>query len=263
MKISVSNIGWNPGEDETVYRLMRDNGFTGLEIAPTRVIPEDPYDHIPEAVQFAEALRELYGFVIPSMQSIWYGRTEKLFGTEEERIRLTAYTKKAVDFAEAVGCPSLVFGCPKNRNLPEGADPDTAVPFFRELGDYAARHHTVIAMEANPSLYHTNYINTTREALRLIRKVNSRGFRLNLDTGTMIENNEDLSVLQGSEEWIHHVHLSEPGLGPLQERPLHRELAAYLRSFSYPGFVSIEAARCGDPEAPAAMMRYVSWLFAS
>ncbi len=262
MKKSVSNIAWGPEQDETIFRRMRDTGFSGLEIAPTRVIPEAPYDHLPEAVRFAGSLRERYGLVISSMQSIWFGRTEKIFGTAEERTRLTAYTRKAVDFAAAVGCRNLVFGCPKNRALPEGADPETAVSFFRELGDYAAARGTVIALEANPPLYHTNYINTTPEALRLIREVNSEGFRLNLDTGTMTENGEDVSVLEGSEKWIHHVHLSEPGLVPLRKRALHRELAAFLRSFSYDGFVSIEAGRLEDPAVTAGMMEYVAWLFA-
>ena len=45
-------------------------------------------------------------------------------------------------------------------------------------------------MEANPAIYNTNYINTTQEALDLIREVGSDGFRLNLDVGTMLENGE-------------------------------------------------------------------------
>ncbi len=262
MKISASNIGWRPEDDGTVYRMMRGYGFSGLEIAPTRVIPEAPYDHIPQAVRFADTLREQYGLVISSMQSIWFGITDRVFGTAEERTRLIAYTKKAIDFAEAAGCRNLVFGCPKNRVFPEGADPSAGVAFFRELGDYAASRHTVIAMEANPPIYHTNYVNTTPGALKLIREVNSEGFRLNLDTGTMVENGEDLSVLRGAEKWIHHVHLSEPGLVPLRRRALHRELADFLRSFRYEGFVSIEAGRQENLSAAAEMMEYVSWLFA-
>ena len=96
----------------------------------------------------------------------------------------------------------------------------------------------------------------------MIRQVDSEGFRLNLDVGTMIENGEDLSVLRGSEKWIHHVHLSEPGLVPLRKRALHRELAEFLRSFPYDGFVSIEAGRQENLSAVAEMMEYVSWIFA-
>ena len=263
MKISVSNIAWGPEDDEAVFRRMREYGFSGLEIAPTRIIPDAPYDHIPRAARFAQALRERYGFAVSSMQSIWYGVAEKVFGPAEDRTRLTAYTKKAVDFAEAVGCGNLVFGCPRNRALPEGADPAAAVPFFRELGDYAAAHHTALSLEANPPIYGTNYINTTAEALELIREVNSEGFGLNLDTGAMAENGEGIEVLRGSEKWIRHVHISEPGLVPLRRRPLHRELASFLRSFSYAGFVSLEAARPENPAALAEMMEYVSCLFGS
>ena len=38
------------------------------------------------------------------MQSIWFGRQERLFGSEEEREILIDYTKKAVDFAVAIQC---------------------------------------------------------------------------------------------------------------------------------------------------------------
>ena len=51
------------------------------------------------------------------MQSIWFRRQEMLFGTEEERKVLVDYTKKAIDFAAAVGCEMVCF----NR-LPVGAD---------------------------------------------------------------------------------------------------------------------------------------------
>ena len=181
MKLSISNIGWTKENDLTVYEMMKNKGYEGLEIAPTRIFPEHPYDRIEEANEWAKELKAGNGFVIPSMQSIWYGRSEKLFGTDEERAALADYTKKAIDFAESIGCRNLVFGCPRNRNMPDGADENTAVVFFREMGEYAAEHNTVIGMEANPPIYNTNYINDTKSALDLIEEVGSKGFKLNLD----------------------------------------------------------------------------------
>ena len=262
MKLSVSNIAWSPERDETVLSLLKQHGFSGVEIAPTRLFPEDPYDKIEEAKAVQNDLETRFGLEIPSMQSIWYGVTDRIFGEAEERTRLTAYSRKAICFAEAINCKNLVFGCPGNRSLPDGADPKIAVPFFRELGEYAKAHNTVVAMEANPPIYNTNYINTTKEALALIREVGSDGFRLNLDVGTMVENREDVSVLEGAEALIHHVHISEPGLVPIQKRELHRELAAFLRSFGYEGFVSIEVKRQDDIGELERMMDYVSGLFA-
>lgn len=115
MKLSISNIAWSPQVDDEMYRFLQESGYSGIEIAPTRLFPDAPYAHCGEAQAFAVWLKETYGLAVSSMQSIWYGRKEKLFGTVEDRLVLTEYTKKAIDFASQIGCGNLVFGCPKNR----------------------------------------------------------------------------------------------------------------------------------------------------
>ena len=261
MKLSISNIGWGAENDEAVYALMQKYGFSGLEIAPTRIFPEQPYDRLAEASAWAKKMQDEYAFTIPSMQSIWYGRQEKLFGSAEERQALVDYTKKAIDFAETVGCKNLVFGCPRNRNIPDGADENIALAFFKEIGNYAKAHNTVVGMEANPPIYNTNYINNTASALELIEQVGSDGFKQNLDVGTMIENGESVEVLKDKEHLINHVHISEPGLKPIEERQLHKDLAEMLRSCHYDGFVSIEVGKQEDINELEKMMRYVSSIF--
>lgn len=294
MKLSISNIAWTERQDETVYGWMRECGFEGLEIAPTRIFPENPYEHRQEAAEWAHGLRRAYGFSVPSMQSIWYGRTEGLFGSPEERKNLTEYTKKAIDFAAAIGCHNLVFGCPRNRCIPEssvekaadgtrkenesvdaegrngGGDREqkaewmeTAVSFFRELGEYALMCGTVIGMEANPPMYHTNFINTTGQALALVERVDSKGFLLNLDVGTMIANRENCAELAGRIHLVNHVHISEPGLKPVRKRVLHRELSELLQREDYDGFVSVEMGKSEDGSLGALrnVMIYVQSVF--
>ncbi len=261
MRLSISNIGWSAENDISVYAMMQNYGFTGLEIAPTRIFPEHPYSRLDDAIVWAGKLKSDHGFIIPSMQSIWYGRSEKLFGTEEERTALVNYTKKAIDFAEAVECKNLVFGCPRNRSIPDGADENIAIRFFREIGEYAAQHGTVVAMEANPPIYNTNYINDTASAIELIENVDLEGFKLNLDVGTMVENDEDVSILKGREKHINHVHVSEPGLKAIERRQLHRDLADLLKSCDYNGFVSIEVGRQEKVDELGKMMKYVEETF--
>lgn len=256
MRLSISNIAWQAEDDAVVYGWMKDYGFTGLEIAPTRVFPEKPYEDLNRAAAWAGEL----GFAVPSMQSIWYGRREKLFGSCEERGELLDYTRKAIDFAAAIHCGNLVFGCPSNRVLPEDADPEIGIAFFREIGNYAASKGTVIGMEANPPIYNTNYINDTASALELIEAVDSPGFQLNLDVGTMVQNGEAVSVLEGKVDRINHVHISEPGLKMIQERELHSRLAQLLRD-GYDGFVSIEMGRSEDLKNVENAMRYVKGIF--
>lgn len=257
MKLSISNIGWSAENDTSIYSIMKKYGFSGLEIAPTRIFPNCPYDKLEEAHAWAKELKSRYGFWVSSMQSIWFGRQERLFGSEEEREILIDYTKKAVDFAVAIQCGNLVFGCPRNRVLPDKAEWQSGIDFFKLLGDYAAQKGTVIGMEANPPIYNTNFINDTAVALKLIEEVDSPGFLLNLDLGTMIQNSEPVELLQGKVRYVNHVHISEPGLKPIQERTLHKKLRDILRAENYQGFISIEMGKIDELNILENIMKYI------
>ena len=261
MNLSISNIGWTADRDNQIYEIMKKYGFSGLEIAPTRIFPETPYGKLEEARIWADNLKKLYGFSVSSMQSIWYGRQEKIFGTEEEFQALVAYTKKAIDFAAVIGCGNLVFGCPRNRSIPEGADPKTGIRFFREIGNYAAVKGTVIGMEANPPIYNTNYVNNTSAAFALIDEVSSEGFKLNLDVGTMIQNEEGMEVLTGRIHLINHVHISEPRLKLIEQRAIHFALRDVLLDEGYKGYVSIEMGRTDEVKLIENKISYVREAF--
>lgn len=261
MNLSISNIGWATADDVYMYDYISGFEGAGLEIAPTRIIPERPYENLRAAKEWSADLRKRYYLVISSMQSIWYGRSEKIFGNESERKVLLDYTKRAIDFAEAIDCRNLVFGCPKNRVLEDKSAWSIGVEFFRELAAYAAEHNAVIGMEANPDIYGTNYINTTHDAMELIAEVNRPGFKLNLDLGTMIQNEESPAILRGQVKNISHVHISEPFLKPIEKRELHKKVADILREENYQGFVSIEMGKVEDLSVLRQAMDYMKEVF--
>ena len=108
LKLAISNIAWDKADDEAVYAAMQQNGFTGLEIAPTRIFPEYPYENLTGAALFGGYLLNRWGFHVPSMQSIWYGQTGNIFDPVQAE-ELLDYTAEAFQFATASNCPSLVF----------------------------------------------------------------------------------------------------------------------------------------------------------
>lgn len=261
MKLSISNIAWKSEDDFKVYKLMKKYEYKGLEIAPTRIFSEQPYKKLTEAKIWYEELNKKYGFTISSMQSIWFGRQENIFNSVDERKILEKYTKQAIDFAVTIGCKNLVFGCPKNRNLVEGAKEEVAIDFFRLLGNYAYEQGTIIGMEANPVIYNTNYINDTRLALNLIQRVNSKGFLLNLDLGTILQNNESLSEIEEKVKYINHIHISEPGLKIIERRELHEQLKKILINENYNKFISIEMSKIENIDNLEKVMKYVWEVF--
>lgn len=261
MKLSISNIAWPAEDDEAMYAFLQNEGFAGLEIAPTRIFPESPYDRLKGAGEFVQRLFSEYNLTISSMQSIWYGRTENLFGSPQEYDVLLAYTKKAIDFAAVLGCKNLVFGCPKNRNTNREEYVDTAVTFFKELGSYALQKETVFSLEPNPVLYRTNFINTTPQAFELVRLVDCAGFCVNVDLGTMLYNRETLEPLAQNLNLINHIHVSEPGLALIKHRSLHKELAQLLKERNYGNFVSVEMKNTGDMQAVRDTVAYIKEVF--
>lgn len=268
MKLAISNIAWDLSNDNIVYNLMKKYGYLGLEIAPTRIFEESPYDKLEKAKTWSEELKAVHGFDVPSMQSIWFGKTQKLFEDESQMNELCEYTKRAIDFAKAVNCKNLVFGSPKNRALPQNPTKELllrGVNFFRELGEYSLSNNTVIGMEANPVIYNTNYINDTKSAIELIKEVESKGFLLNLDIGAMIENKESVDVLEGNNVYINHVHISEPFLKPVnmtvERRSFHKELACFLKENNYNNFISVEMGKVEDLALIEEILAYVKEIF--
>lgn len=261
MKLSISNIAWAAENDEYMYKYLAEEGIKGLEIAPTRIYCEAPYEKLYEAKVFADRLKAEYGLEISSMQSIWYGRAENMFSSSEERQALISYTKKAIDFAHVIGCNNLVFGCPKNRNITSMDQYCIAVEFFATLGEYAESKNTVIAIEPNPTIYNTNFINTTEQAFELVKEINSPGIMVNLDLGTVIHNNECMQNIYKNISLVNHIHISEPYLEKIQERDLHKALEKALKSMDYDKYVSIEMKYLNDSISVKDTIKYVKGIF--
>lgn len=239
MKLSISNIAWPEEESQQIYEYLQTKKYQGIEIAPTILIPNKPYDNITEIKKIKAELQNKYNLEISSIQSIWYGKTGNIFNHEEAK-ELLMYTKQAIDFASAINCKNIVFGCPKNRNIPEGKTEKDIIWFFKELGDYAKQKNTFLSLEANPAIYGTNFLNTTQETINFVKEVNSEGLKINLDFGTIIENKENLDDIYNNFEYVNHIHISEPYLKKISKRKEHLELSKYLKTNNYDKYISIE-----------------------
>ncbi|MEG2082471.1 MAG: sugar phosphate isomerase/epimerase family protein [Oscillospiraceae bacterium] len=247
MKYSISNIAWDKKDDVEMYNFLCEQGIDGIEIAPTRLFC-DPYDNLERSQLYAQMLQNKYKLQVSSMQSIWYGVTQQVFGSEEERAFLTDHTKKAIDFAQSMGIKNLVFGCPKNRSVPQGKSPQEALGFFKELGEYALCHNTVLALEANPAIYNTNFLNTTAEACEFCKEIGSEGVKINIDFGTILHNKENPHIIKTYKNLVNHIHLSVPNLEYVEKIPEHATLKKVLDKIDYENYLSIEMKKQNDIE---------------
>lgn len=263
MKLAVSCIAWAPADCARAYRLLRDRGITGLEIAPGLFLPgaREPTAAADAELRGAVDSAAACGLQLVSMQSLLFGvEGAALFESEAERQRLEDGMARVAGLAARLAVPNLVFGSPGNRVIPPGMDQDTArtiwLPSFRRMGRAAEASGAHVALEPNPERYGTNFMTSLAETAEVVRAVDHPAVRLNLDLGALILTGEIdgiESVLPDILPIVAHVHLSAPDLAPLDTCPeAVRRLVAALAEAGWQGWVSVEM-RGGLAALPAAL----------
>lgn len=261
-KIAISNIAWDKNNDEYIYKYLKEKEIIGLEIAPTRIFEQSPYEQLEKAKEYSNWLKDKFNLDIISMQSIWFGKTQNIFESKEAAKELIEYTKKAINFAEAIGCTNLVFGCPKNRNMKDyDTDYEKAVRFFEEIGEYAKSKNIVVAVEPNPTIYNTNFLNYTEQAIEFVKEINIDSIKVNYDLGTVIYNDEGLETLRNNINYINHIHISEPNLELIKNSSIHQELAQIVKETNYNKYISIEMKKNEDIKNVENTIKYVDNIF--
>lgn len=241
MKVSISNIAWNPEEDENVAGVLRRHGLERIDIAPSKYFADFTTAGQAEIAAVREAWEDrgqrLYG-----MQSLLFGTQGlNLFGDDGAMLdRLGGVCR----LAGRLGIRVLTFGSPKNRD--RGARThdqalEEAVAFFRLLGAAAEEAGVVVCLEPNPVAYGCNFMTTTDETAAVVRATGHAHIRLQLDLGAIAMNGEDpAAMIERHGDIIAHVHASEPGLAPLQPSALHDAAGEALRRLRPDLTVTIE-----------------------
>jgi sugar phosphate isomerase/epimerase len=245
VKLAISNIAWPSEQDTRVAELMSELGLRGVEIAPT-VVWKKPLEATEGEIRDYRRFWNDRGIEIVALQALLYGRPDlTLFESREVRDRTLQYLRGIMRLGGRLGARALVFGSPKNRKiggLPANEVEETAVSFFRTAGEAAVEEGVILCIEPNPSHYQCDFITTSAQALELVRKVDSAGFGLHLDTAAMTLSEEPpelaLAACAGS---VCHFHASEPFLGPVGLGAVdHETFASALRQNEYPNWVSVE-----------------------
>lgn len=243
MKFSISNIAWPKAWDQEVYVHLREKGFSAIEIAPLRSI-DTGYDATQAEIEiWLNEYHQVFNEV-SSMQSLLFKMEGSIFSSEAKMEDVLTVLKKGILFASSMGVKNLVFGSPTLRDVNSEEEYERAIRFFSQLADDSEELGISLALEPNPVIYNTNFINTTKDALAFVQALKHPNLGINLDLGTVIENKELIHdmINQTSIAYIKHVHISEPYLQPIdfQRSDFHLDVIQHLKMLNYDRFVSIE-----------------------
>jgi D-psicose/D-tagatose/L-ribulose 3-epimerase len=242
VKLAVSNLAWNPDEEERAADLLAGLGVKYIELAPTKKWPD--LTNAPAAE--VSAMRRFWedkGFEIVALQAILFGHPElTMFDSPEIRTQTLDYLEGTFRLSADLGSKILVFGSPKNRLRKELAASealDIATEFFAEAGCRASKAGVILCIEPNAPQYSCDFITTAAEGHELVERVGSRGFGLHLDAGCMTMAGDKPGDV--SKYPPRHFHVSAPFLGPVElGAAAYEDFATALKRIPYENFVSIE-----------------------
>lgn len=255
MKLSISNIAWEPDEDEVIAEILNEHKIDAIDVAPGKYFPS-----IPDAKDSdVFAVRQWWsdrGISICGMQSLLFGTQGlNVFGSAAVQERMLQYLSSVCRVGSILGATSLVFGSPKNRDRTGLADDvvkDIALDFFYRLGNIAGSHGVEICLEPNPVCYGANFMTTTHEAAEVVSQLAHPSIKMQFDTGTITENGEDpVEILHQYARLVGHIHASEINLVPLGDGVAnHSEIAKAVERFLPGHTVTVEMlATKGEPHA--------------
>lgn len=260
MKFAVSNIGLRPHNHLDDLAAVVAMGFTGLEVALSRVWPYDW--NYPDTAK-VEAYRrsvEAVGLTIVGLHSLFWERPElSLFGNAETVERTMDFLVQLSAVCRDLGGITLIYGSQtartKGKKSIEQANAET-VDFFSQLSHRIEGHGTCFCIEPLEREV-ADYVHSVLDSLAIVKTVDHPALRVQIDAKAMaMENEVRPETFEAVRDFLVHVHANEPGFDPLGTSGMvdHAQIGAMLNAIGYDGYVSIEQRMIGETD-PLASIR--------
>ena len=251
MKYAVCNEMFGDQPFDEAWKLAREIGYTGVEIAPFTFEPgADVVDASDiSALRRAEVKQQAAdaGFEVVGLHWL-LAKTEGFYLTSPDAaVRKTTveYFKALAQLCADLGGKVMVLGSPYQRNLLPGVSYDEAEQFaaeaMRAVMPVCADLDVTIALEPlGPA--EGDFMLTAESGIRLAKLVDSPNCQLHLDVKAMSSEEKSIpDIIRDSRDWTVHFHANDanllgPGMGDIEFEPIF----AALKETNYDGWVSVE-----------------------
>lgn len=218
VKLSVSNIAWSVVDDIKVASFLKSNNVSYIDIAPTKYFSFESQPADEEILKVKDFWLS-YGIKVIGMQSLLFATNGLNIFDTRSHDKLFNHLQKIARVANKLGAKYLVFGSPKNRDS-SGLNlfqiKSISEFFFNKLGDIGLQNDVIFCLEPNPEIYNCNFIKSSTEAARFVADLKHPAIKMQLDTGTIITNNEDYNnEIITYKDLVGHIHLSSTLLRPI------------------------------------------------
>jgi sugar phosphate isomerase/epimerase len=251
MKFAICNEMFGDRPFAEVFSIVRELGYTGVEIAPFTLAPgTEPFDlrRVPaERIVEVRTMAEDAGLKVVGLHWL-LAKAEGYYLTSSDptvRRRTADYLRTLAELCADLGGTIMVLGSPKQRNLLPGVSYDDAESYATEVLHAAvpafAQFGVTLALEPlGPA--EGDFLLNAKAGIRLAQMVESPHCKLHLDVKAMASERKPIAdIICDSREWLVHFHANDPNLlGPGMGEVDFRPIFAALNEIDYNGWVSVE-----------------------
>lgn len=233
MRLSISNMAWDPAQDEAVVEILQSSGIDAIDICPGKYFP-NPHDVAFEEITAVRKWWESRGIEIVGMHALLQGAgNHNLYLGESHKAHLLSWLDRVCRIGEVLGATRLTLGSPRSRDhgtRPLSDSLEIAADFLHRLGCIADEHGVIVCVDPVPETCSHNPITNSMLAGAVARMSGHDNIKMQLDTGAASLVGEDLdSVLRVQGRHVGHIHISEPYLVPIGHGVVnHPEMAGHI-----------------------------------
>jgi D-psicose/D-tagatose/L-ribulose 3-epimerase len=225
-------------------------GFAGVEIAPFTLVKEGVGEIPSEArKQMVRSMKDA-GIVCAGLHWLFVPPPQGLhFTTPDEVLRQKSvgYLLELIDFCSDMGGEVMIFGSPAQRSTTGGISVSEAVKHYTEglekVADHAKERNVRILIEPLPKSS-TDVINTTAEAMNIVRQLNHPAISTMFDYHNSTDETEPLTdIIKNNIKHIHHIHVQNMDGTLIRTDNIPPEIISImktLKDLNYKEWVSIE-----------------------
>lgn len=248
VKISPSVTSYQ-GDIETSFKELSEMGYEGVEL-----MSRDPEEIDRDLIK---ELAEKYKLdIVMVCTGEAFGQDKLKLVDRDPEVRKKAFerTKAFIDLASYFGA-GINIGRLRGHyyeDIPREETYQLAVDVMSELAKYAGERDVIIVIEP-VTMLQTNFLNSTQEALELIKEVNHPAFRAMIDIyHANIEDKNLYDSIRESKEYLAHVHIADnnrkiPGTCGFD----FPKIIETLKEIDYKGVLAVEMFQIPDQKTAA------------